>query len=164
MPGVSLFTAILLFIVPRFEPRRSHLLRSSRSYALTGLGILGFLAGMHVVMVLIALGHPVDMLKFVTFGMGLLFLVIGACMGNIQSNYIYGIRNKWTLSSERAWQKTHALGSKLFMLFGLALFGAGFTSNPGNTMIALMLIGIPILLLATFIYSHRVWKNDPERT
>jgi uncharacterized membrane protein len=41
---------------------------------------------------------------------GLLFIVLGNLMPRFRSNFFFGIRTPWTLSSEQMWMKTHRLG------------------------------------------------------
>lgn len=72
-----------------------------------------------------------------------------------------GIRTPWTLTSELAWNKTHRLGGKLFMLTGGVTILAALFGSPEATFI-LMMAGVVGILLVAFPYSYLVWKDDPE--
>ena len=58
-----------------------------------------------------------------TAAIGVMLIVMGNFMGKIRSNFVFGMRTPWTLSSELSWNKTHRLTGKLFMLWGLVVLG-----------------------------------------
>ena len=73
-----------------------------------------------------------------------------------------GIRTPWTLSSEESWERTHRVGGYLFVLLGGLLALAGILRNE-MMLIVVLVLGLPIDILALFIYSYLVWKNDPNK-
>ena len=75
-------------------------------------------------------------------------------------NWFIGIRTPWTLSSERVWDRTHAIGGKLFRLAGvIALGGIIFTG------IAWLFILGPILVISIYlvVYSYLEYRRDEGR-
>lgn len=160
--GIAGITA-LLAVVPSIEPRRGHLLRSSRAYQGVWLATIGFLGLLHAVTVLIALGHNVSINRWMCIGLGLLFAIIGNYLGKTRSNFVFGIRTPWTLSSELSWRRTHRLGGRLFLAFGVVLFVFGVFDVTGHALFWMLLGGVIVLIAATFIYSYVVWRNDPDR-
>jgi uncharacterized membrane protein len=54
-------------------------------------------------------------------GLCVLLMVLGNYMGQLRKNFFIGIRTPWTLLSETVWERTHRLGSWLFMLAGLVM-------------------------------------------
>ena len=90
--------------------------------------------------------------------MGILFIVIGNYLGKIRSNYMMGIRTPWTLSSDLAWDKTHRLGGKLFMLAGLLLLLSALFL-PVTWWVYVMLGTLFPMLIVLFVYSYLVWRT-----
>lgn len=162
MPLVSLFMAALLAFLPLFEPRRSNLLKSSRAYFMTCLAVLVFLLIMHSAMVLTALGRDVSVPGVTMSAAGVIFIVIGNYLGKTRSNFFYGIRTPWTLSSELSWARTHRLGGKLFMLLGVVLLASVFFLPPA-WLIGILMVGLIGLTVLLMVYSYVVWKNDPNK-
>ncbi len=124
--------------------------------------LLYFLA-LHIILTLSVLGVAVDIGSLVPLLVGLMFVVIGAFLGRVKSNYMMGIRTPWTLSSELSWKKTHRLGGWLFMVEGV-LVAVGAIASRGPLWVYLLMGSIVVLLVTVTVYSYIVWKGDPERT
>jgi uncharacterized membrane protein len=110
VPGLMLGLTLLFLFVPRIEPRRTHLLLSSRAYRAVWLAMVLALAGLQVFQIRAAFGEELSMEKWHGIGLGALFIVIGNFLGKVRSNFLFGVRTPWTLSSELSWNKTHRLG------------------------------------------------------
>lgn len=163
LPATVLGLTLLFFFLPRIEPRREHLERSSGAYQATWISMLVFFTLLHLAIILTALGHAVDMNRWIGTATGILFGVIGGTFGRIESNYFFGIRTPWTLASERAWKATHRVGGRLFVVLGLTIALLALAGAPGTWMWGTMVIGVLILIPVTFVISYRTWKNDPDR-
>ena len=123
--------------------------------------MLAFFAVLHGVLILNVLGYNVSVGLFVPVGVGVMFLVIGYCMGRIRSNFMVGIRTPWTLTSELSWQKTHLWGGRAFMLLGVLLALTGFFPASG-WWIGVLMGGMLAMIVGLFVYSYLVWKDDPD--
>ena len=159
--GIAGITA-LLAIVPLLEPRKGHLLQSSRAYQAVWLALVGFFGLLHAIIVVSALGHEISINRWICIGIGLLFAVVGNYLGKTRSNFILGIRTPWTLSSERSWRRTHRLGGLLFLLFGIEILLLGIFNVSGKPLFYSLIAGMLVVVPAPLIYSYVVWKNDPE--
>jgi uncharacterized membrane protein len=93
---------------------------------------------------------------------GAMFVVIGNFLGKTRSNWFFGIRTPWTLSSDRSWTLTHRLGGWLFIGTGLAVIVATALLGPDISlwiMLGLLLTGV----VGLFAYSYVAWRDDPAR-
>lgn len=161
-PGIALSLCLLFSIVPYIEPRRKNLLQSGGIFATIWVAMLVFLGGLHTALVANTLGYSVDIGTVVPMGVGALFVVIGYALRGVRSNFLMGIRTPWTLSSERAWEKTHKVGGIGFMILGLAFFVLPLLPQTGATVI--VLVGAAIAMSAGLVvYSYVVWRNDPNK-
>ena len=92
--------------------------------------------------------------------MGLLFIVVGSMLRKAKRNFFIGIRTPWTLSSDTVWEKTHQLGSVLFMVSGaLAVIGGLFGGTVAFWMLMVPLMGSTIFLL---IYSYVLYQRETK--
>lgn len=160
-PLILIGISALFALIPRIDPRRDNILNSQSAYQAIWWVMLLFLAGLHLALVLSILGYNVSVGRFVPAGVGVIFLVIGRFMGRIRSNFMFGIRTPWTLTSELSWQKTHLWGGRLFMLLGALLVLAGLFPF-SKLWFGLLMGGILLMVVGLFIYSYRVWKEDPN--
>jgi uncharacterized membrane protein len=90
---------------------------------------------------------------------GLLFFYIGILLENAKRNWFIGIRTPWTLSSEKVWNKTHKLGSKMFKISGIIVL-IGFLFQKYVTYFIL----IPTLFVAFYlvIYSYVEYRKEKK--
>jgi uncharacterized membrane protein len=75
-------------------------------------------------------------------------------------NFFIGIRTPWTLSSDRVWEKTHQIGSVLFMVAGaLAVIGSFFGGATAFWLLMIPIFGSTIFLV---IYSYMLYKQETK--
>ena len=161
MPGVVLAVSLLLFLLPWLEPRRGNLLRSASAYRWVWLGIVTFLSGLHALMLATALGHHVVLHQWVISGFGLLLMVMGNFLGKVRSNFVFGVRTPWTLSSDLAWNRTHRLAGWSFVACGLIVAICAWLM-PDRAFVVVV-AAIVVASLVPTIFSYFVWRNDPQR-
>lgn len=162
MPLVVLLMALLMAFIPRIEPRKKHIQLSMKTYNLILIGLVLVFAAMHIVVIMIALGKPLSVVKIVPTLLGALFIVIGNYMGKIRSNFMLGIKTPWTLTSELSWNKTHRLSGRLFILGGFLTVLSSLIF-PGKTTMVILLSSIIGTVIISFAYSYFIWQKDPDK-
>lgn len=160
MPGIGLLLAGLLVVLPKIDPRRASHELHGHAYRLVGNAVLVFLAGMHLVVLAASAGYAVPMNRIVGSGVGVLLVVVGNVLTQARSNWIFGIRTPWTLSSERAWRETHRVGGRLMVVGGLLIALAGIVVP--QWIFAAIMIGVVGPSLAMVVYSYLIWKREQD--
>ena len=162
LPAVTLAVGLLFRLFPLIEPRRNNLLRSWTAYRNVCLAVCLLMFGLHAAHI----GNLLGLVAFDTLNVvGVLFAVVlivsGNYLGKVRSNFMFGIRTPWTLTSDLSWNKTHRLGGRLFVLAGcVGLLGQVISfANPVSVLISVL---IPIVLFL-FAYSYLVWRDDPHK-
>lgn len=162
IPAITAGMAVLLELVPRFEPRRENLNRSAPAYRTLAIALVVFMAAIQTFVVLAGLGTQLPTGLVFGVGVGVLFAVLGNVMGTVRSNYMFGVRTPWTLASERSWDLTHRLVGRLFVAGGIITALTAIVLGDVATFVVLMGVVVVVLVVA-FWYSYRVWKTDPNR-
>lgn len=92
--------------------------------------------------------------------MGILFIAVGYLLRKAKRNFFIGIRTPWTLSSDSVWDKTHQLGSILFMISGAFAIAGGFFGG----MAAFWLMFVPLIGASLFlvIYSYVLYRSETK--
>lgn len=160
-PIITAATTGLLALLPRIEPRRQNLMRSSKAYSIAWIALTLFLGSIHLTIVASALGSSFN---FTTIGIvltGSLLIIVGNYVSKTRSNFFFGIRTPWTLSSELSWQKTQRLGGWLLILHGIALMISGLVTNTIFFGVIVSLVVVSLLVLP--LYSYLVWRGDREQ-
>lgn len=66
-----------------------------------------------------ALGWEMNISKYVMFGCGVLFMIIGNYLPKCKQNYTMGIKLPWTLDDEENWNCTHRFAGFLWVVGGV---------------------------------------------
>ena len=126
------------------------------------IAVVLLMAAIQVLVVFAGVGLAVPVSLVVGLGVGLLFAVMGNVLTTVRSNFMFGVRTPWTLSSERSWDRTHRIVGRLFVVTGLAMIVLSLTGRMEIVMGAML-----VMLLGTvgfgYWYSYREWKADPDR-
>ena len=163
LPLLTLGLVVAVFVlIPVVEPRRRHLWESSKAYTVTWVATLGLMAILQTTVVLYATGSSQLASVIVVATVGGLFVLVGNYLGKVRSNFLFGIRTPWTLTSEVSWNRTHRLGGRLFVLLGIALIVAALLRN-GTFSAFLLLGGLVLIAVVAIIYSYLVWRGDPAK-
>lgn len=163
LPAICAGLTVLLGVLPKVEPRRQNLEKSASAYIAVGVAALALMATLHVAAVLSAVGKEVDIGTASTVGLSLLFLVIGAAMHRVRSNWFLGFRTPWTLTSERSWERTHRAASVVFVVMGAVSLITMVVAGPPVSLWVL-LDGVVLAVVGLVFYSYLVWRDDPDRT
>jgi uncharacterized membrane protein len=163
VPVISTLVILLLLAIPRFEPRRRNLQRSASAYRTVAVALIVLMTLVQLAVVLAGTGAvDFQMTSLISLGVGGLFIVMGNVLGTVRSNFLFGIRTPWTLSSDLAWSKTHRLVGRLFVVLGIMVIVLGVLGVT-TAFVAVLVGGIVVILTVSFVYSYRVWKADPDK-
>lgn len=128
---------------------------------ITLIAIGGVTPLMSVSMLRGAVGEPVQT-AWVTAGMSLLLVVVGAVLGRVGPNPFVGVRTPWTFKSRLSWDRSNRLAGRLLFWLGLAgLVGAAVL--PPEWGVPVMVGLILVVAVWTALESWRVWRDDPDR-
>jgi uncharacterized membrane protein len=162
--GPLLFTALpvlAFWLIPLIEPRRANLLASRKAYIAVWLAVVALGVAVHAAFVTRATGsHLLDPESLANFGIPILLVVTGNYLGKIKSNFLFGIRTPWTLSSDLSWNKTHRLAGRLTVALGLGLLVVALVWNDSWLNFWAGLVGLALVITVAVVYSFRVWKSD----
>lgn len=106
------------------------------------------------------IGIEIPMGVFMPILMGSLFAVMSILIKNAKQNYTIGIRTPWTLYSERVWDKTHALGAKLFLGSGILSICSAIIPKYS---IWIVIGSVMLSALYLFIYSYIEFKKEVSK-
>ncbi|MFA6338765.1 MAG: SdpI family protein [Candidatus Paceibacterota bacterium] len=160
MPMISLLMLALFMIIPRIDPLKENIAQFRKYFDNFIVLIASFLFYIYILTIMWNLGIKINIIEFMSPALGILFYYCGILIENSKMNWSIGIRTPWTLSSEKVWDKTHALGGKLFKIVGIiSLFGTFFP----DFAIALILIPIILVTVYIFLYSYLEYRKEIVR-
>jgi len=161
-PAITAGLLAILALVPRIEPRRENLRRSASAYRTVVIATTVLLGALQVMTVMAGVGMDVPMAGIIGVGVGILIAIIGNVMATVRSTFMFGVRTPWTLTSERSWDRTNRLVGRLFVVTGLLMVVVSFT-NQAILVLGLMTVMLIGSVIVGFVYSYKVWKDDPDK-
>jgi uncharacterized membrane protein len=162
MPVAILAFIYLLFrVLPALDPGRANYERFAGAFFTIRLAVMALILAVQALTIAFARGQTPAVNTWVMAGVGVLLIVLGNVMGKLRPNWFIGIRTPWTLSSKRAWSKTHRLGGWLFVTCGALWIMSGLLDPVRAVWLGGITLGACSLGLA--VYSYFVWRTDPDR-
>jgi uncharacterized membrane protein len=159
MPLIALAMLALFLLLPAIDPMKANIAAFRGPFNAFIACLMVFLLYLHLLTILWNLGlQRFRMSTALMPAMGLLFVFVGLMLRHARRNFIIGIRTPWTLSSDRVWDKTHRLGSVLFVCCGILTLLGTFLPGP----VAYGLVLVPVLAASLFlvVYSYFLWRAE----
>ncbi|PPQ48361.1 hypothetical protein C5G87_14690 [Paenibacillus peoriae] len=160
----SIIMLVLLGLVPLvirlaryMDPNRANYEKFSKAYEVTRAGISLVLAVAGWGMLLYNLNIRLQMNTIILGVIGLLLLVMGNYMTQVQPNYTFGIRTPWTLSNSEVWRKTHRFGGPMMMIGGASGLVAAWVDGVAGTVIFLSVLTISVI--SPILYSLLLYRK-----
>ena len=157
VPLIAATLALLFIAIPRIDPLKENIRQFRKDYDHFVAVILLFLLYLQLLVILWNLGGRFNFSQLLCPAFAILFYATGILVGRARRNWFVGIRTPWTLSSEKVWQKTHALGGKLFRIAALVtLIGVLLPS------LAPFFILGPVLAVSAYlvVYSYVEYQGE----
>jgi uncharacterized membrane protein len=160
VPIVMLVLWVLFQVLPRMSPRGYEMESFATPWALLTDAVLAFMLFVEVLTLQAAQMRENLSPRPIIAAVGILFAVIGATLPRFSRNFFAGIRTPWTLASEEVWNRTHRMGSKVFVIMGLGVAAAALLDLGWWAMLAPLFLGglIPI------VYSYVIYRQLHPRT
>ena len=161
MPLITLGMFALFLVVPNIDPLKANIAKFRESFNLFIVLIVAFMLYIHGLTLAWSLGHQdFKMSGAILPFIGILFIAIGFMLRKAKRNFFIGIRTPWTLSSDNVWDKTHQLGSILFMVSGaFAIIGGVFGGMAAFWLMFVPLIGSSLFLV---VYSYVLYRGETK--
>jgi uncharacterized membrane protein len=148
---------LLIRLARYMDPNRANYQKFPKAYEVTRTGISVVLAVAGWGMLLYSLNISFQMNTIICGLIGLMLLVLGNYLTQVQPNYTFGIRTPWTLSNPEVWRKTHRFGGPMMMLGGASGLVAAWVGGVAGTVI--FLTGLAISVVAPILYSFLLHRK-----
>jgi uncharacterized membrane protein len=160
VPIITLFAFLLFLLIPFIDPLKNNIEKFRKYYESFIFVFTLFMFYVNAITILWNLGTKLNINLSLMPALGLLFIYLGILLKNVKRNWLIGIRTPWTLSSEKVWDKTHKLGSKLFIISGIITFLGLFF--PGQIILFVL---VPIILSSIWliIYSYLMYRKEKKK-
>ena len=159
VPIISIALTGLFLIIPRIDPLKANIAQFRAAFNWFIVVFMAYMLYVYALTLVAALGTPFNMTLMLLPAVGLLFIGVGYLMSGAKRNFFIGIRTPWTLSSDTVWDKTHKLGSRLFMLGGVVTILCAFLGESG---IWIMLVAMLGASFVPIVYSYVLYQRETK--
>lgn len=149
IPSITVLIYLLMKLLPKIDPLSKNIKKFEKDYEVLITILVGFMTAVNGYILLWSKGIFIPTNAFIGISLSILFIYISIFLKKTKRNLFIGIRTPWTISSKKVWEKTHALGSKLFLIISLISLLILFNS----TFVYVLLVSLIITTILLFIYS-----------
>jgi len=151
LPAISVGIMLLLFFIPRIDPKPANISKFRNHFNIFILGITVFFFYVNMIVLSANLKYSFDMNRFLMPALGALLFLVGDLIGVAEPNYTIGIRTPWTLANDTVWRDTHKVGGKVFKILSIVGIIGVFFPGIGFEIFLVTIIGAA---LGIVIYSY----------
>lgn len=162
LPALILLLSLARAVVQRLEPRAPNLERSSKALTAAVVATALVLMLVHITILAAALGMSINPVAVATGASGLMLTLCGNYMGKTRSNFSIGIRNRWTLSDERVWDRTNRAAGRALVVEGILALLVSFSGYAGPATAFVLLAALAVTLGWLHWYSLSLWRQVRE--
>lgn len=161
VPAMMIGLTLLFLAIPAIDPLKKNI-REFRGWFNIIIVLFNlFMAFVHGLTLAWNLGHTgFRMSSAMLPAMGLLFVALGLMMRTAKRNYFIGIRTPWTLANDVVWEKTHKLGSKLFIAAGILTMLALFFPDQAIIILMASILGAALIAI---VYSYVAYRQEEKK-
>lgn len=158
LPAISLAVWALVRGAPRLLRGEARARALSSPLPATALLVTALLAGLHFVILDVALSGAQGAGRGLGFVLAGFSVAVGLLFPKLRRNRFVGIRTPRSLASDEVWQRTHRVGGALFVLAGVVGLAATALGHVPVAMGALVAAS-----LASAVASYVVARGDAAR-
>lgn len=159
-PLLNIFLFLLFIYIPKIDPKWKSIKLFEGKFNLFISSMLVFMILLQLEVYLWNIGIMIPMGVVMPILMGGLFVIVSILVKDAKQNYTIGIRTPWTLHSERVWDKTHALGYKLFLASGILSIVSAVIPKYSIWIVMCSVIFSAVYL---FVYSYVEFKKEGSK-
>ena len=150
----------VLRALPSIDPRRANYSKFQPTYEFMVGATLTVIALIHLAVLASGIGMPIAIHRVIPIALGIILVAIGNQLPRARSNWWFGIRNPWTLSNDRVWERTHRVGGYLMMAAGVVMIvGSLLWVRAGPLVIAC----VAAWAIGSMIYSYVAWRQETSK-
>lgn len=158
VPIVMIVLALLLYLIPKMDPKRKNIEKFWDKYCWFVAEIELFMLYVQLLMIVWNTGFEFNMGQALAPAFAGLFYFVGKLVRDAKQNWTIGIRTPWTLSSKSVWEKTHKSGAKIFKVCAvICLFGILLPKY------SIVFVIVPVLLAAFYLFVYSYLEYSKER-
>jgi uncharacterized membrane protein len=159
IPLMNLASYFMFIFLPYLDPKKANYEKFPAAYKLVRYSFHILFVCIQGIILLVALGYPVNVTMFIGIGISLLFVLMGNVMGKFKHNYFVGIKTPWTLANEEVWTKTHRMAAPLWVVGGLISAVFAIIGDGKSSFFIVLMVVVSVISIVPIVYSFVIFKR-----
>ncbi|MBK5242016.1 MAG: SdpI family protein [Clostridium sp.] len=159
IPLMNLAFYFMFIFLPYIDPKKENYAKFSGAYKIIRYSFHILFVCIQVIILLVALGYPVNVTMFIGVGISLLFILMGNVMGKFKHNYFVGIKTPWTLANEEVWTRTHRMAAPLWVVGGIISAVFAIIGDGNSLFFIVLMIVVAVISIVPMVYSFVIFKR-----
>ncbi len=157
-PLIILGTYLLFPLLPKIDPRKANYKDFEVAWEGLQTVLILFLSAFYFITLFITFRPDYNHLmgSLMMSAIGLMFMLMGPLIKDVQPNFFVGFRAPWTLEDPVVWKKVHYLSSKLMIVSGFLFLLVGLIPE---YIFPLLILAILLLTIVPLVYSYWLYKK-----
>lgn len=157
-PLIILASYLLFPLLPKIDPRKSNYKDFEVAWEGLQTVLILFLAAFYFITLFITFRPDYGFLMgpLMMAAIGLMFVLMGPLIKDVQPNFFIGFRAPWTLEDPVVWKKVHHLSSKLMIVSGVLFV---LVAALPQAILPLLILAILLLTVVPLVYSYWLYKK-----
>lgn len=161
LPALTAVLYLVFLFLPQLDPKREQYQQFAGTYHAFKNMLVAFLFLVYLLTSANALGRNLDVSFFMPIMVGLLFAGIGYLFRRVKTNWFFGVRTPWTMSSESVWMKTHLFSSWMMIGAGGLIVISAFL--PTSAKMTLFIAAVLLVVIAPLVYSYLAYRQEKKQ-
>lgn len=164
MPAIGLLLWLFFIAIPCIDPKRANIELFRKYFDRFIILLLLFLLYLYGLTIAWNLGLRFNMVRFLAPAFAVIFYNAGILISHAKQNWTIGIRTPWTLESEIVWDRTHALGAKLFKAAAIVSL-AGVIIPRAAVWLAIVPLALAVFIsvVYSFVAFRKIKTTSPAK-
>ncbi len=142
----------------KIDPKRAYIEKKRDSYEFIRRLLSLFFIFLIYILIFCVKNPNINISQFMMLLFGMFFVFFGNEMPKLPQSYYLGIRNRYTLRSEKVWDKTHRMAGYLFCFSGMAFILASILIE--TEMFGLFIVTLIVMMLIIDWYSYDIYIKE----
>jgi len=158
--GLSPLMTVLFIVIPLIDPKKKNYARFSGVYEIFCIVTMLFFLVIYGVVIVESLSPGiVNVGKFTSLMVGLLFIFLGNVMPKVKHNYSFGVKTPWALADPDVFNRSNRLAGFISFVGGIIITVSVFFLSE-KAMFVLMMAFVAVFCIVPTVMSYIWFKNN----
>ncbi len=153
---------LMFVLLPKIDPKKKNYGKFKAGYEVFQAAMMLFILVLISVCIIEGMRPgTVNVAMVVCVLCSALFIILGNMLPTFRPNFFCGIKNPWTISSEKVWARTHRMAGRMMFASGIIGLIGAFAPN-GVVKIVSLFVPTMLACIIPTVFSYIWFRNEQK--